>query len=156
MQFLFEIAIIIGLIKSQIWIYKHSYYSTNIWTDRMHLGHYLTATLLDSVDIEHRRVDFYSKTNNFLSCFSHVMSAIKSKLFQNYYYAFLLYFIEKSFDRATNINKSYKNKTESKKVNYITPLPYTNAISAKSTREKLSNSQISKYYSTYFQKRTNY
>ena len=44
------------------------------WTDHIiHLGHHLSATLLDSADTEHRRADFCSQANYFLSRFSLVI-----------------------------------------------------------------------------------
>ena len=48
----------------------------------IHLGHHLSATLLDSADIEHRRADFCSQANYFLSRFSHVIPVIKCKVFK--------------------------------------------------------------------------
>ena len=54
------------------------------------LCHYLTATLLDSADIECRRVDFCSQINYFLSHFSHVLRVIKFKLLQNYCMHFMV------------------------------------------------------------------
>ena len=59
------------------------------WTDHIiHLGHHLSATLLDSADMKHRRADFCSQTNYFLSRFNHVIPVVKCKLFQNYCFAF--------------------------------------------------------------------
>ena len=35
----------------------------------IHLGHYLITIVLDSADIEHRRIDFYSQKNLFFVLF---------------------------------------------------------------------------------------
>ena len=59
------------------------------WTDHIiYLGHHLSATVLDSADIELRRADICSQTIYFLSRFSYVIPVVKGKLFQNYCYAF--------------------------------------------------------------------
>ena len=49
-----------------------------------HLGHVITSSMDDSVDISKRRTDFIGQVNNMLCYFRKLQSGVKNRLFQAY------------------------------------------------------------------------